>query len=110
MLGLNISMPEALGIPLTLPPSPTAPLTHLVGIASLGPIWMMGLLDQSEAVFSPPLGLIQALDVGQSRLLLMLDGFQTKADSQLPAWRRRSPGSVCMQEGEVHAGIFPEHG
>lgn len=97
MLGLNISMPGALGIPLTLPPSPTAPLTHLVGIASLGPKRMMGLLHQSEAVFSPPLGLIQALDVGQSRLPSMLDELRTKVDSQLPAWRRRSPGSVCMQ-------------
>lgn len=98
MLGLTIPMSGALGIPLTLSLSPTAPLTRLVGIASLGPIQLMGLLGQSEAVFLPPLGLIQALDVGQSRLPSMLDELRTKVDAQLPAWRRRSPESVCMQE------------
>lgn len=67
MLGLKSPVSEALRVALARPPSPTAPLTLQLGVASLGPAWMLGS-GVSQSLFSPPLGLFQTLDVGQSSL------------------------------------------
>lgn len=81
-------------------PSPGLPLQQL--FSSSG--WALILWDlhgcwapESESVFTTS-GTLPDSGCGTEQLRSMLDELRTKSESQLPAWKGRSPGSVCSQE------------